>query len=121
MLGTNNKNGRNIALFLGIYLVVKEIFNMIIGGFSLTGLLRSLLEAAALYTGLMYLNYVVAVVLLIVVVQHIGTNISNLGNDWRYVVYLLEGIADIVCAAAIVLQKDVKQHFTNKWDELVKK
>lgn len=94
---------------------------MIIGGGSAAGLIRSVLEAAALYTGLMYLNYVVAAVLIIVVLQHIGTNVSNLGNDWRYIVYLLEGAADIVCAAGLIFQKNVREQFANKWSEIGKK
>lgn len=116
-MGTNNQNGRNMAFFIGIYFVVKSILNMILGG-SFGNIVYSLIEALALYTGLMYINYVIAGITLLVVVLNLKNNISNIGSNW---IYLIEGIIDIGCALLLVGASDIKQHFTNKWTEIGKK
>ncbi len=111
---TNSETGRKLSLAIGIYLIVKAVLNMILGG-GIGGLIVSLLEAAVLYTGLMYINYVVAVLLAIVMLRHFKDNITNFGSNW---IYLLEGIADIVCAVLLVIHKDIKKHFSNSWSEI---
>lgn len=108
---TNNQQGRNIALVVGIYFIVKSVINLILGG-GILDVIISVVEAVALYTGLMYLNYVVAVIVGIVVVKNLWNNISNFGDNWFY---LLEGVIDIICVIVICLNKSVKEHFTNKW------
>lgn len=109
---TNNQQGRNIALVVGIYFIVKSVINLILGG-GILDVIISVVEAVALYTGLMYLNYVVAVIVGIVVVKNLWNNISNFGDNWFY---LLEGVIDIICVIVICLNQSVKEHFTNKWE-----
>lgn len=116
-MGTNNVNGRNISLFIGVYFVVKSILNMILGG-SFGNIIYSAIEAVALYTGLQYINYVVAGITALVVILNLKNNISNIGSNW---IYLIEGIIDIGCCVLLVVTSDVKQHFTNKWTEIGKK
>ena len=108
---TNNQQGRNIALVVGIYFIVKSVINLILGG-GILDVIISVVEAVALYTGLMYLNYVVVVIVGIVVVKNLWNNISNFGDNWFY---LLEGVIDIICVIVICLNQSVKEHFTNKW------
>ncbi len=108
---TNNQQGRNIALVVGIYFIIKSVINLILGG-GILDVIISVVEAVALYTGLMYLNYVVAVIVGIVVVKNLWNNISNFGDNWFY---LLEGVIDIICVIVICLNQSVKEHFTNKW------
>lgn len=113
---TNNPQGRTFATTIGVYLIVKSILNMIIGGgLSLGDLLLSILMAFALTTGLQFVNIVIAGILIVVAVVHFPANISNLGNNW---IYLLEGIIDILCAVFLVTKDSIKAHFTNKWNEL---
>ncbi len=112
---TNNFSGRNLALVIGIYIVVKAVFNMIIGGDPFGNVIISAIYALALYTGLMYINYVIAVILAFVFLVNLKNNITNIGSNW---IYLLEGVIDVVCAALLVFHKDIKAHFTNKWSEL---
>lgn len=121
MLNTNNRTGRNLAVTFGLYLIVKAVVNMIIGDDQIGNVVYAVIQAAALYTGLMFINYVVAGALALVVLMHIGNNISNLGNDWRYIVYLLEAVIDVFCAVLLITNKDIKEHFTNKWTEIGKK
>ena len=104
---TNNQQGRNIALVVGIYFIVKSVINLILGG-GILDVIISVVEAVALYTGLMYLNYVVAVIVGIVVVKNLWNNISNFGDNWFY-------LLDIICVIVICLNQSVKEHFTNKW------
>lgn len=112
---TNNHTGRNFALCIGLYLIVKTILNMIIGNDPIGNLVYSVVEAAALYTGLIYINYAVAGIAVLVVLVNLKNNLSNIGSNW---IYLVEAAADVVCAVLLVTQKDIKAHFTNKWSEL---
>lgn len=112
---TNNPNGRTLALCIGLYLIVKSVLNMIIGNDPIGNLIYSVIEAAALYTGLMYINYVVAGIAALVVLVNLKNNLSNIGSNW---IYLVEAAVDIVCAVLLISHKDIKEHFTNKWSDL---
>lgn len=111
---TNNEQGRTIALIIGIYFIAKSVLNLILGG-GVMDIIISAVEAVALYTGLMYLNYVVAVIVAIVVLKNLIPNIQNLGSNW---IYLIEGVIDAVCAVLICVSGNVKEHFTNKWSDI---
>lgn len=109
-MNTNSVKGRSIAASIGAYMIIKAIINMILGGgLMLSDLMIAAGMTCALLTGMQFLNYVVAAVLVIIAVKHLPANISNIGSNW---IYLAEGIADIVCAAILVIQSDVREHFT---------
>lgn len=110
-MNTNNSKGRNIALIAGVYFIIKSVINLILGG-GVFDVVIAVVEAAALYTGLMYLNYIVAAVAAIIVFVHLPANITHFTDNW---IYLLEGIIDIIFAVVICVNPDVKEHFTNKW------
>lgn len=113
---TNNPQGRNIAVAIGVYIIIKSILNMFIGGgFSISSLLIAIGGALALFSGMQYVNLVVAGILFIIAVIHLPSNISNFGSQW---IYLLEGIVDVACAVLLTARDDVKAHFTNKWTEI---
>lgn len=114
---TNNFNGRNFALIIGAYLIVKAILNMIIGSDPIGNLVYSIIEAIALYTGLQYINYIVAGITLIVVLTNLKNNLSDISANW---IYLIEAAIDVFCAGLLIAQKDIKEHFTNKWTEIGK-
>ncbi len=111
---TNNEQGRNIALIVGVYFILKAVLNLILGG-GILDVITSAIEAALLYTGLMYVNYVIAVIVAIVFLKHIGKNIINIGQN---LIYLLEGIVDLICAVVICLSGNVREHFTNKLSDI---
>lgn len=115
---TNNQTGRNFAICIGLYLIAKAILNMIIGNDPIGNLIYSVIEAAALYTGLMYINYVVAGIAVLVVLVNLKNNLSNVSGNW---IYLVEAVIDIVCAVMLIAQRDIREHFTNKWTEIGKK
>lgn len=113
---TNNPQGRNVATAIGVYLIIKSVLNMVIGGgLSISSLLIAVGGALALFSGMQFVNFVVAGILFIVAVVHLPANISNFGSNW---IYLIEGIIDIVCAVLLVTRDDIKAHFTTKWTEL---
>jgi len=116
-MNTNNANGRNMAVFIGAYFIVKSVLNMILGG-SFGNIIYSIIEAAALYTGLQYINYVVAGITALVVILNLKNNITNIGSNW---IYLIEGIIDAGCCVLLLASYDIKQHFTNKWSEIGKR
>jgi len=116
-MGTNNIKGRNTAVFIGAYFIVKSILNMILGG-SFGNILYSVIEAVALYMGLQYINYIIAGITALVVIINLKNNITNIGSNW---IYLIEGIIDVGCCVLLLAVSDVKQHFTNKWTEIGKK
>ena len=104
---TNNRQGRSIALIVGVYFIAKSVLNLILGG-SVLDVIIAAAEAVLLYTGLMYVNYIIAVVVL----KNLKNNITNFSDNW---LYLIEGIVDTICAVIICFSSNVKKHFTNKW------
>lgn len=114
MMKTNNETGRKLTLVIGVYFIAKSILNMILGG-GFGGIIYAIIEAAALYTGLMYINYLLAVACVLTFVLNLKNNLTNLGSNW---IYLVEGVIDLGCAFLLVTNKDIKEHFTNKWTEI---
>ena len=113
---TNNDQGRLFTLGITVYLIIKVILNGIIGGyFDIGGIIVALIFGAAMFTGLKYVNYAVAVYLVLIAVIHLPTNIAHISSNW---VYLLEGIIDIGCAAALCFFPPIKEHFTNGWNDV---
>lgn len=108
---TKNAKGRVLCICMGVYFVAKAVLNMIIGGrFSLSDLLIALVLACALLTGIKYVNYIAAAVLAFIALKYLPANISNISSNG---IYLIEGAADIGCAALLCLQADIKENFSN--------
>lgn len=101
---TNNRQGRSIALIVGVYFIAKSVLNLILGG-SVLDVIIAAAEAALLYTGLMYVNYIIAVVVLLIVLKNLKNNITNFSDNW---LYLIEGIVDTICAVIICFSSNVK-------------
>ncbi len=117
---TNNEQGRTIALFVGIYFIGKEILNMLLsllndGGFGIMGLVTAAILAVLLYSGVKYMNYVVAAIAVIIVLANLGNNISHIGSN---LIYLIEGVIDVICAVLICLSGSVREHFTNSLSDI---
>ena len=110
-MNTNSISGRNTAVAIGAYIIAKSVVNMLIGHwFSIVSLLLAVVLALALYSGVKYVNYAVAVMLAVVVLKNFPYNITHLPST---VIYLAEGIADAVCAVLLCFNSEVKKHFTN--------
>lgn len=115
-MNTNNEIGRKYVVLVGLYLIVKVVVNLIFGGgFDFGGLIFAIVAALAMFSGLQYLNFVVAGLLAFGVARHLGYNFTHLPDT---LIYLIEGVIDIGAAVLLIMQNDVKEHFTNKWSEL---
>lgn len=115
---TNNVQGKNIAVIIGLYLFAKTILNMVIGG----GFYHSIFELVipivcfiALFSGLEHLNFAVAVIIAIPVLKNMYYNIIHLPST---LIYLVEAVIDVGAILLLVMKKDIKEHFTNKWSEI---
>ncbi len=113
---TNNDKGRTYVIIVGAYLVLKAILNMIIGGgLNIGDLIFAVIAAAAMFSGLQYLNIAVSAILAITVLTNLPHNLTHLPGT---LIYLIEAAVDVGAIVLLLLQNDVKEHFTNKWSEL---
>ncbi len=118
LVSTNNEKGRTIAVGISVYILVKYVVNGFLGdGFGLLNLVLGVVILVLTIAGLQYTNYGVAIYLASVAILHLPANISHIGSNWFY---LLEGVIDILLAVALVTHNDVKEHFTNKWENFNK-
>ncbi len=112
---TNNAQGRLICIAVSGFMLAKCILNSVIsGGFDAGEFGKALLCGIFLFTGLEYVNYVVAGLLAFVALTHFPANIIHIRSNF---IYLLEGVLDIGCAVILCILPQVKEHFTNKWSE----
>lgn len=103
------ETGKQFSIAIGIYLIVKQIINLILDA-GVTSLILPIVMAILLFLGIKYCNYGVACVLIVIAIACIGTNLSNLGFN-RYLLYVVEGIIDILCAVALCVNNDIKAYF----------
>lgn len=107
-------NGKKFAVIIGIYLVVKSVLNGIIGSFVLSEVLFAIAILAFLVSGIKFVNYIVAVVMVVIVAKNFGYNISDIGANW---IYLAEAALDVGAAVLLVFNSDVKEFFSGKKPE----
>lgn len=115
---TNNIQGRNFVVIIGIYLIAKAVLNMFMGGFNIFNIVADLIVPVicfiAMYSGLECLNIAVAVIIGLPVLRNMLYNITHLPSS---LIYLIEAVIDTGAIIMLVVQKDIKEHFTNKWSE----
>ncbi|MDE6789289.1 MAG: hypothetical protein K2J47_08230 [Ruminococcus sp.] len=116
---TNNIQGRKFVVIIGIYLIAKAVLNMFLGGFNIFNIVADLIVPVicfvAMYSGLEYLNIAVAVIIGLPVLRNMLYNITHLPSS---LIYLIEAVIDTGAIIMLVVQKDIKEHFTNKWSEI---
>lgn len=116
---TNDSQGRAVVIIIGGYLFLKVIVNMILGGgIDIGGVIQAVILFAAMFSGLQYLNIVVAAVLGLTVLIHLPGNIIGIFHNWKHIIYLLEGGVDVIAILLLILPASVQKHFTNKWSEI---
>lgn len=106
-MGDSSK-GRTLATGIGIYMIVKSLINLVLG-FSVSNLGTLVINGIlgyAVMSGRKYYNIIVGAFLAVIALLHLKGNID--GRQW---LYLAEGIADIACAAALVISKDIRSYF----------
>ena len=103
--------GKKWAFGIGLYMIVKAVLNLFIGAFSASNIIMLIVGVVALVLMLNrvpYINYIIAVFLVLMFLSHLTENIRNLGSQW---IYLLEGLLDVGAAAVLVFEKNVKAFF----------
>ena len=109
-----NKTGGTLIVVMAVYVVAKCLLNMALSGhLSVATLVIAILEAAAFFLWYKYVNYVLAGLLAFIAIIYFPQNIANIGSNW---IYLLEGAADVCCAALLCFHKDVAEHYTRPWN-----
>ena len=105
------ENGKKIVTGISIYLIVKDVFNLILGG-SFIHLIISVVCVVLLFLGasgtLKYANAIVASAIALISLRYLPQNVSGLPNSF---VYLAEGVIDLVCAVLLIFSSDVKAYF----------
>ena len=119
---TNNDQGRTVCIAITAYMLLKAVLNMLLGGISFGGIFSMFVSIGIavvigvfMFSGLEYVNYVVAGYLAIGFVTHLIPNILHITDNW---IYLLEGFVDVGCAVILIILPQVKEHFTNPWSEI---
>ena len=108
-MNIKNQKGFSISVAMAAYAVIKGVLNMIIGSFSLSGLLLALAMACLFFVWIKNVNYTTAALLAVVVLIHLPANLGNIGSNW---IYLVEAAIDIVCAVLLVTNSDVKENYS---------
>ena len=102
------EKGRSYTSAIAGYMIVKSILNLLLGfGMgNIISLVINVVLAAGMHKGVRLLNYAAAVFLTVVMLRHFKANFD--GRQW---LYLSEGVIYILCAAALVLSRDIRAHF----------
>ena len=102
------ENGKKIAMAIGIYLLVKQLVNVIIGA-SIFSMLIPLVISVFFYLNLWeYTNYLAGAVIALIAIWHLPDNLRNFPSSW---LYLAEGILDLIASAVLIFSQDIKAYF----------
>jgi len=111
MIEYKQSEGKSHCINNRYNLIAKSILNKMLGGDS-GDIMYATVETIFLFTGLQYVNYVIAAITGFVFLYYLKGNLADISSNW---IYLAEGIIDVICAVLLIIHKDVKEHFTNKW------
>lgn len=101
--------GKKLVNVIGLWLIVKGVLNLILS-FSVGNVIGLIFGVAAMCMFNMkvpYINYIVAVILIVIVCKNLLYNISH-----GQILYLIEGVLDAVCVYMLCANRDVKEYLT---------
>ncbi|MBR6761292.1 MAG: hypothetical protein IKM30_04590 [Oscillospiraceae bacterium] len=104
--------GKNLAAGVGIYMLLKQILNGIIGGFGFTDLIPIGIAVAAivcLWTGVKRSNLIVGIYLMLLACTYLPQNLKHIGLN-VYLLYTLEGLLDMAGAVLLAFHPAVRSH-----------
>ena len=102
------EQGKKIVMAVSIYLLVKQVLNVVIGD-AVSSMLIPVMISVFCYLNLWkYTNYVAAAVIALIAAKYLPDNLRNLPDSW---LYLSEGILDMIAAVILVISQDVKAYF----------
>jgi len=103
-----SEQGKKIAMGIGIYLVVKQLLNVMLGADVFTLVLPVAISVCMALHFWKYTNYAVAGITALIALYYLPANFGGLPSTW---LYLTEGILDIGVSAVLILSDDVKAYF----------
>lgn len=102
--------GKNWVIGISAYLILKSILNLILG-FSASNvvmLIVMIVAAVLMLRKIPFVQYILALLLVILFLSNFWNNVTHLGSNW---LYFIEGILDVGCAAVLVFEKNVRAFF----------
>ena len=102
------EQGKKIVMGISIYLILKQVLNVILGTGVSTMLLPVLISVFMYLNLWQYTNYVVAGIIALIAFRYLPDNLRNFPSSW---LYLLEGIVDFGTAVILIISQDVKAYF----------
>ena len=107
----NNTPAQKLSVSIAAYCALKYVLNTVMGGLNLKMLLITAVIVCILVSGKpRYGNIVCGVLLAAYALIYLPDNIRNIMNG--SVVYLLEGIVDLVFAVLLFVRKDMRGRFS---------
>ena len=102
------EQGKKIVMAISIYLIVKQVVNVVIGA-GVSSMLIPVVISVFCYLNLwQYTNYVAAAVIALIAVRYLPDNLRNLPSSG---LYLAEGMIDLLASAILIFSQDVKAYF----------
>ena len=92
--------GLRISMAIAAYLTAKPVFNFLVLGGSIRPLALGLAAAVCFRFGIRRSNLVIAVLLMLAACVNMPASLRRIGLN-MYLVYALEGLADMLCAAVL--------------------
>ncbi len=102
------ERGQLLATAVGVYMILKEVINGIIGGgINIISLLIAVAATVCLFLGVKWSNIVVAIVLVALFCTNFVENITHLPQN---LLYLIEGLIDAGGGAMLAFLPDIRRH-----------
>ena len=101
--------GQKLCIGIALYLILKPVCNRLVLGGSILPVVIGIAALFCLYFGVRRSNIVIAVLLMLGACAYLPENLRHIGFN-RYLIYLAEGIADMLFAVVLAFHPDIRRH-----------
>ena len=101
--------GQKLGIIIALYLILKPVLNRLVLGGSILPVVIGIAALFCLYFGVRRSNIVIAVLLMLGACAYLPENLRHIGFN-RYLIYLAEGIADMLFAVVLAFHPDIRRH-----------
>jgi hypothetical protein len=116
-MSENAERGKSFVVVIGSYMVLKEVLNLIlsiVGGGGLGGIVSIIITGIIVFAMLycpQWIKYIVALFLAVTFFRHIFGNLSDIFGN---LIYIIEGVLDIICAVVLVINPAITAFYDEK-------
>jgi hypothetical protein len=116
-MSENAEKGKSFIVVIGTYMVLKEVLNLIlsiVGGGGFAGIANVVIAGIILFALIgcpKWIKYIVALFLAVTFFRHILGNIKDIFGN---LIYIIEGILDIICAIVLVINPAITAFYDEK-------